>query len=104
MKIESKLLMVNVHVPVQVGELKCICEYQVCRNLNSRDEDWQNRDDIDFMDITDISYMGIEIKGYDNWNKFKKFHMEMGIDWNQAIQGEAMKHKSDIIDLVTESY
>jgi hypothetical protein len=100
MKVTRKLLMVSVEVPVQVGELKCICEYQVCRNLNSRDE----VDDIDYIDITDISYMGIEIKGYDNWNKFKKFHMEMGIDWNQAIEGEAMKHKSDIIDLVNESY
>ena len=100
MKITRKLLMVSVEVPVQVGELKCICEYQVCRDLNSRDE----VDDIDFIDITDISYMGIEIKGYDNWNKFKKFHMEMGIDWNQAIEMTAMEFKSDIIDLVNESY
>ena len=100
MKITRKLLMVSVDVPVQVGELKCICEYQVCRNLGSRDE----VDDIDFIDITDISYMGIEIKGYDNWNKFKKFHMEMGINWNEAIEKEVMKNNSDIIDFVNESY
>jgi hypothetical protein len=30
--------------------------------------------------------------------------MEYGIDWNQAIEGEAMKHKSDIIDLINESF
>ena len=100
MKITQKSLMVNVHVPVQVGELKCICEYQVCRDLGSRDE----VDDIDFIDIMDITYMGIKIEGYDDWNKFKKFHKEIGIDWNKAIESEAMKHKSDIIDLVNECY
>lgn len=104
MKIVGKLLMVTVQLQVKVGGLECTAEYQVCRDLNSRDEDWQNEDDIDFIDITDISYLGVPIKGYDNWNKFKKFHMEYGIDWNQAIDGEAMKHKSDIIDLVNESY
>ena len=98
MKITSKLLMVNLEVPVQVGELKCMCEFQVCRNLNSRDE----KDDIDFIDIHQISYMGIEIKGYDNWGKFIKFHKDMGIDWMTVIGNEAMKHKSDIIDLVNE--
>jgi hypothetical protein len=30
--------------------------------------------------------------------------MEFGIDWNQAIEGEVMKKKSDIIDLINESY
>ena len=104
MKITNKLLMVNVELPVKVGELKCTAEFQVCRNLSSRDEDWQNEDDFDFIDITDISYMGIEIKGTDNWNKFYKFHMEMGINWNEAIEKEVMKHKSDIIDLINESY
>ena len=28
--------------------------------------------------------------------------MEFGIDWNQAIEGEVMKKKSDIIDLIKE--
>ena len=92
--------MVNVHVPVQVGELKCICEFQVCRNLNSRDE----KDDIDYIDIMDISYMGVKIDGYDDWNKFKHFHMGMGINWGKAIEDEAMKSKQDIIDLVNECY
>jgi|688.fasta_scaffold687361_2 hypothetical protein len=100
MKVTRKLLMVSVEVPVKVGGLECIAEYQVCRDLGSRDE----VDDIDFIDITDISYLGVPIKGYDNWNKFKKFHMEYGIDWNQAIEGAALKQKQDIIDLVNESY
>jgi hypothetical protein len=89
-----------VHVPVKVGGLECTAEFQVTRDLGSRDE----VDDIDFVDITNISYLGVPIKGYDNWNKFKKFHMEYGIDWNQAIEGAALKQKQDIIDLVNESY
>ena len=104
MKITNKLLMVNVELPVKVGGLECTAEFQVCRNLNTRDEDWQNEDDFDFIDVTDISYLGVPIKGHDNWNRFYKFHMEFGIDWNQAIEGEVMKKKSDIIDLINESY
>ena len=104
MKIYSRLLMCNVHVPVKIGGLECTAEYQVCRDLDTPNEDWQASDDFDFVDITNISYLGVPIKGYDNWNRFKKFHIEFGIDWNQAIEGEVMKKKSDIIDLVNESY
>ena len=100
MKIVNKLLMCNVHVPVKIGGLECTAEFQVTRDLGSRDE----VDDIDFVDIMNISYLGIPIKVGDNWNRFKKFHIEFGIDWNQAIEGEVMKKKSDIIDLVNESY
>lgn len=100
MKVVNKSLMINIHVPVKVGELRCDAEFQVCRDLGSRGE----VDDIDFLDIMNISYMGIEIKGYDAWNKFKKFHMEMGINWNEAIENEALKSKQDIIDLVNECY
>ena len=100
MKITNKLLMVNVELPVKVGGLECTAEFQVCRNFNSQDEE----DDFDFIDVTNISYLGVPIKGHDNWNRFYKFHMEFGIDWNQAIEGEVMKKKSDIIDLINESY
>lgn len=100
MKIVSKLLMVNVELPVKVGGLECTVEFQVCRNLNSQDEE----DDFEFIHIKNVSYLGVPIKGHDNWNKFYKFHLEFGIDWNQAIEGEAMKKKSDMIDLVNESY
>ena len=99
MKITNKLLMVNVELPVKVGGLECTAEFQVCRNLDNDGDD-----DFDFIDVTDISYLGVPIKGHDNWNRFYKFHMEFGIDWNQAIEGEVMKKKSDIIDLINESY
>ena len=99
MKITNKLLMVNVELPVKVGGLECTAEFQVCRNLDS-----DEADDFDFIDVTDISYLGVPIKGHDNWNRFYKFHMEFGIDWNQAIEGEVMKKKSDILDLINESY
>ena len=100
MKITNKLLMVNVELPVKVVGVECTDEFQVCRNFNSQDEE----DDFDFIDVTNISYLGVPIKGHDNWIKFYKFHMEFGIDWNQAIENEVMKKKSDIIDLINESY
>ena len=99
MKITNKCLMVNLEIPVKVGGLECTVEFQVCRDLGTDDID-----EIEFEDITNISYLGVPIKGHDNWNRFQKFHMEYGIDWNQAIESEAMKEKKDIIDFVNELY
>ena len=99
MKVTHKCLMVNLEIPVKVGGLECTVEFQVCRDLGTDDID-----EIEFVDITNISYLGVPLKGHDNWNRFQKFHMEYGIDWNQAIEGEAMKEKRDIIDFVNELY
>ena len=99
MKVTHKCLMVNLEIPVKVGGLECPVEFQVCRDLGTDDID-----EIEFVDITNSSYLGVPIKGHDNWNRFQKFHMEYGIDWNQAIEGEAMKEKKDIIDFVNELY
>jgi hypothetical protein len=35
--------------------------------------------------------MGVPIEGYDNWRKFKQFHLEMGIDFGKAIETEYEK-------------
>ena len=65
MKVTSKLLMVMVEVPVQVGELKCICEIQTCQSLNGENEEV----DIDMADINEVTYMGVPIQGYANFKK-----------------------------------
>jgi predicted nuclease of restriction endonuclease-like (RecB) superfamily len=103
MKVTSKLLMVMVEVPVQVGELKCKAEMQVCRTLGHLENANEGEDDIDFADISDITYMGIPIEGYANFKKFKQFHLEMGIDWNLAIRNKLEEMQDEITELVNAS-
>ncbi len=100
MKVIQTLLMVMVEVPVQVGELKCICEIQTCKSLNGENEEV----DIDMADINEVTYMGVPIQGYANFKKFKQFHLEMGIDWDKALAQKIEEMKSDIIEEVNVSY
>jgi hypothetical protein len=82
LKIESKSLNLVVKYPIQFGELKVVTETMVWVHKNT---DGTNRYDADFIDISDITYMGIPIHGYENWKKFKKFHLDMGIDYMAHI-------------------
>jgi hypothetical protein len=41
--------------------------------------------DVDFIDIENISFMGMPIKGYDEYRKFKEKMNEMGIDIDEMI-------------------
>jgi hypothetical protein len=100
MKVTQKLLMVNVEFPIQVGDLKCNIQVHVCRDLDKEEKE----DGIDFVDIDEITYRGIPIEGYDSWKKFKKFHLEMGINWDEIIFQEIEKMKVDIIEEVNVSY
>ena len=103
MKVTQTLLMVMVEVPVQVGELKCKAQMQVCRTLGTLNEPNEGEDEIEFADISDITYMGIPIEGYNNWRKFKQFHLEMGIDWNLAIRNKLEEMQDEITELVNAS-
>ena len=104
MKVIQTLLMVMVEVPVQVGELKCKAQMQVCRTLGHLENVNEGEDDIEFADISDITYMGIPIEGYNNWRKFKQFHLEMGIDWDKTLAQKIEEMKNDIIEEVNVSY
>lgn len=77
MKLTHQSFMLNIEEAVQVGELKATLVAQV---MGSKD-----LFDIEFMDITDITYMGIEINGWQNYKKFKEFHKEMGIDFDAHL-------------------
>jgi hypothetical protein len=102
MKITSKLLYVMVEVPVQVGELKCMCEVQICKSLNE-----ENKDDeleIEMADVNEVTYMGVPIQGYANFRKFKQFHLEMGIDWSSALANKLEEMQDEIKELVNASY
>jgi hypothetical protein len=72
---------------VQVGELKATLQATVWVHKN----DNENTYDCEFMDVDNITYMGMEIKGYENWIKFKKFHKEMGIDFDTLLDKEFEK-------------
>ena len=100
MKVTSKLLMLMVEVPIEMGELKCTAQMQVCRHLGQVEKHNEMEDEIEFADISDITYMGIPIQGYNNWKKFKQFHLEMGIDWDKALAQKIAEMTNDIIEEV----
>jgi len=77
MKLTAKSFMLNLEETITVGELKLTAVAQVMGDKDSFD--------IEFSDVTDVSYMGIEINGWQNWKKFREFHKEMGIDFQAHI-------------------
>lgn len=84
-KITSKQAVIYFDVDVKVGELEVTRQYQVWVGMCSGGYDLEEQD------ITNIKYMGIAIEGWQNWKKFKDFHLEMGIDFHKAIQEETNK-------------
>ena len=100
MKVTSKLLMLMVEVPIEMGELKCTAQMQVCRHLGQVETHNEMEDEIEFADISNITYMCIPIEGYNNWRKFKQFHLEMGIDWDKALAQKIAEMTDDIIEEV----
>ena len=77
MKLTAKSFMLNLEETITVGELKA--------NLVAGVMGDKDAFDIEFIDICDITYMGIPIEGYCNWKKFREFHKEMGIDFQAHI-------------------
>lgn len=73
---------------VKVGELTAKLQAGVWVNKNTQGE---TSYDLEFQDVNDIKYMGMEIKGYDNWKKFKDFHNSMGINFNELLDKEFEK-------------
>lgn len=77
MKLSSKAFMLNLEEKISIGELTAVLVCQVNGD--------KQQFDIDFIDLGEITYMGIPIDGYDSWVKFKKFHLEMGINFGNLI-------------------
>lgn len=80
MKLSSKTIMYNFEQEVTIGDLSATVIAQV----------WANGDnlEIEFIDHTNLKYRGIDISGYENWKKFRNFHKEMGIDYDQILSNE----------------
>ena len=77
MKLESKSFMLMLTENVKVGELEATLVAQVMGDKDAFD--------IEFCDTINISYMGIELNGYQNYKKFREFHKEMGIDFDAHL-------------------
>lgn len=89
MKITAATLMVNVENKIEVGPLKLTAIHQVCLYEKS---DGNIAHDVDLIDHTDITYMGVKVDGdYKNWRKFTNFHKEMGINFDKLIDEESNK-------------
>tara|TARA_R100001463_G_scaffold9318_1_gene27958 strand:- start:668 stop:1012 length:345 start_codon:yes stop_codon:yes gene_type:complete len=87
MKISGTTLMVNVENNLEIGPLKVKTIHQVCLYEKT---DGAIGHDIDLIDYTDVTYMGVKIdSNYKNWTKFCTFHKEMGIDFEERIREEA---------------
>jgi hypothetical protein len=74
-KLESKLEFFNLSAPVEIGPLKVklIAQVIVCEG---------NIDGIEFMDIENQTYMGMEIS---DWRKFVDMNKEWGINYNKVL-------------------
>ena len=92
LKISSKMLMVTVDFPIQVGQLKTTAMASL--HIYER-EDGSKGCDVEFMDQENTTYMDVKIDGYANWRKFCEFHKEMGIDFQDLLHKEFDKVWTD---------
>jgi 23S rRNA G2445 N2-methylase RlmL len=74
-KIEGRLEMINLSAPIEIGSLKVklIAQVIVCKG---------EIDMIEFMDIENEIYNGIEIS---DWRKFVNMNKEFGIDFDKIL-------------------
>jgi hypothetical protein len=90
--ITSKCLHLTASFPIEISELKLTAEAMIFVNKN---KEGHNVAEVDFADLRDITYMGIPIDAYEGWRKFSKFHNEMGIDFNTAIDNKFREVMND---------
>lgn len=85
MKIESKLLMINVENDIVVGEgtIKLTAIHQLCFYKEGNGE---IECDVDFMDMKNLTFMGMAVSNdYKSFKKFKETMLGMGIDIDDMI-------------------
>ena len=91
MKIESKLVMINVEHSITVGKNDAITLdviHQVCLYKN---KDGKIESDLDFMDYSNVKFLGMEIDGgYKGFKEFKEQMLKFGIDVDELIDEECV--------------
>jgi myo-inositol-1-phosphate synthase len=80
MKIKRLMINVSFEEQVTVGGLTATLQGQSWIYPDEKNPD------IEFIDITDISFMGMEIKGYDAFKKFKSKMSEIGVDVDEILE------------------
>lgn len=101
--IESKVVFINVNIPVEIGSVKATVVTQIIVHKN---EDGSNRGESEVIDYTDISFMGMPIdNGYDGFKKFKSHMDGMGVDINDILDraSEEILTKEEIDIIVKET-
>lgn len=79
-KLESKLMMLNLSSEVQVGVLKATLIAMVCKG--------EKDTDIEFSDIENVTYNGVPVSDY---RKFRDMNKEFGIDYDDILYTEFKK-------------
>lgn len=105
MKIESKLLMVNVENDIVIGEgsLKLTTIHQL---HFYKEDDGVIGCDVDFIDTKNLTFMGMAISNdYNSFKKFKETMLGMGIDVDDMID-DACENiiKDEDINKLKEEY
>ena len=83
MKLVSQSMIQHYEESITVGDLSATLVALV--HVNSVSD---TNPDIEFADLIHIEFRGIPISGWQNWKKFKEFHMGMGIDYDKILQDE----------------
>lgn len=85
MKITHKTLMINVEHEISIGNdaITATVIHQVCLYEG---KDGEVQTDVDFLDITDIRFLGVEIEsGYKAFREFKEQMLKLKIDVDKLV-------------------
>ena len=78
-ELQNKSMLINVAIPVKVGELT-LDTIQQC--FISKGKDGKNECEADYVDHENAIYMGMEVKELET---LIEFHKRLGIDLNKSI-------------------
>ena len=97
MKVLRKTVLLTLSIPVQVGGLVADMEYQF--SIFEGSVKGKPTAEYEWVDLIDIYFQGVALT---NYNKFKDFHLEMGIDYDRLLHDKAEAILSDkvISDLI----
>lgn len=96
MKITSKTLAISFEHNVTVGNNNAIEATLVHQAWISEDKEGKIHIDLDFVDISDVKFLGIVIEGgYQGYKKFKEQMKELGVDVDKLIDEAAEKVITD---------
>ena len=89
MKIAQEIIMINVENEIVIGKgsIEATVIHHIVLSKGDNDVDV----DIDFIDIQDVSYMGVKIgNDYKSLNKLKGQLSEYGVDFDELVDEECV--------------